>query len=327
MTKYELAVEKRIALNDGNSIPALGLGTVPSEDPADVKNQVMAAIRAGYRLIDTAWYYGTEKYVGEGIHQALEEGIVKREDLFITTKVWPLMHHSVEKSIENSLKTIGVDYLDLVLQHWPICIHGDANGLPATPFDDQGKLIYDDDPVDGTGYITFYNKLEDYKYNNPNKVKSIGISNYSIPRLEKLLNSRKRYVPVLNQIEYHPELPQKDLTDYCEENDIVVQAYSPVGGTGAPVLNLPYVKELAEKYEVSTNEIANAYHILEGRSSIVRSSKMARIKNNINLPPLTKEELGKLYDIGAKNPKRYTNDPWGYGLGFKWWEGDTLSKV
>lgn len=326
MVQHKLATEAYLTLNDGSKMPALGLGTLPSHnDPGDVKNQVIAAVRAGYRHIDTAWYYGTEKAIGEALHYIFTEGICKREDLFITTKVWPSIHHHPERAVDQSLKDLGLDYVDLVLQHWPVCLHGDANGLPKEPYDEHGHLIYDDDPAEGTGFIAFYHKLEDLKFNT-DKIKNVGISNYSIPKLRTLLREIKRYVPVVNQIEYHPQLPQQDLVDFCKENGIIVEAYSPVGGIGASVLKLPYVQELAEKYEVSTNEIANAYHILNGRSTLPRSSNLARIKGNIKLPPLTKEELQNLYNIGAENPKRYTNDPWGYGLGFKWWDGDTLSK-
>lgn len=325
MVKYALATESTITLNDGTEMPALGLGTLPSEDPADVRNQVVAAVKAGYRHIDTAWYYGTEPYVGEAIKLLEEEGICSRKDLFITTKVWPSLHHNPGRSIDKSLKDLQTDYVDLVLQHWPVCLHGDANGMPPEPKDEKGNLIYDDDPVDGTGYIKFYNKIEDYKFDTE-KVRNVGVSNYSIPKLRELLKNRKRYIPVVNQIEYHPQLPQQDLVEFCETHGIRVEAYSPVGGTGAPVLRLPLVKELAEKYDVSTNEICNAYHILQGRSVLPRSSNLARIKVNVRLPNLSQEELQALYNIGVENPVRYVNNPWGFGLGFKWWEGDTLSK-
>ena len=184
-----------------------------------------------------------------------------------------------------------------------------------------GSLKYDDDPVDGVGFIETYKKLEDIKATN--KARSIGVSNYSIPRLRKLLQKAK-IVPVLNQIEYHPQLPQQDLVDFCQKHKILVEAYSPVGGPGAPVLKLPYINELAEKYEVSVNEITNAYHILQGRITLPRSSNLERIKTNVRLPQLTKDELDKLYQIGVENPTRYLVDSWGYGIGFRWWKGDTL---
>ncbi|CUM57203.1 uncharacterized protein AC631_03872 [Debaryomyces fabryi] len=322
MPEQKLATDVYFDLNDGHKIPALGLGTVPPEDKSAVRDQVITAVRSGYRHIDAAWYYGTEKYVGEALKVLFAEGY-KREDLFITTKVWPSFHHSPEKSLDESLSELGIDYVDLFLQHWPVCLSGDENGLPAGPKNEDGSLKYDDDPVDGVKFLETYSKLEDLKATN--KVRSIGVSNYSIPKLRKLLQNAK-IIPVVNQIEYHPQLPQQDLVDFCAKHKILIEAYSPVGSTGAPVLKLPYINELAEKYGVSVNEIANAYHILQGRITLPRSSNLERIKTNVRLPQLTKDELDKLYQIGVENPTRYITDPWGYGLGFKWWKGDILSK-
>lgn len=324
MAQNKIATEFYVDLNDGNKIPALGLGTVGPDDLSEVKDQVLTAIRAGYRHIDTAWYYGTEPYIGQALKELFDEGY-KREDLFITTKVWPSFYHSPEKSLDKSLSDLGIDYVDLFLQHWPVCLSGDENGLPSGPKDKDGNLKYDDDPADGEKFVEVYNTLEDIKLNT-NKVRSIGVSNYSIPKLKKLLPKVKKFVPVVNQIEYHPQLPQQDLVDFCAEHKIVIEAYSPVGSNGAPVLKLPYINELAEKYGVTSNEIANAYHILQNRVSLPRSSNLERIKTIVRLPKLTKEELATLYKIGEDKPTRYITDPWGYGIGFKWWDGDTLSK-
>lgn len=319
----KLATDVYFQLNDGHKIPALGLGTVPPQDPSEVKNQVYTAIKAGFRHVDTAWYYGTEKYVGQALKQLFDEGVVKREDVFITTKVWPSFYHNPERSLDKSLSELGLDYVDLLLQHWPIALRGGPDGTPSKPTDNDGNLVYDDDPVNGTKFIDVYKEIVRIK-KETDKVRSVGVSNYSLPRLQTLLKSVED-VPVINQIEYHPQLPQQDLVDFAEKNKILIEAYSPVGGTGAPVLKIPLVQQLAEKYGVTTNEIANAYHILQGRVTLPRSSNLERIKTIVRLPPLTKKELQELYDVGAKNPKRYTNDPWGYGIGFKWWEGDKLS--
>lgn len=325
-SKMQSATTITLTLNNGIEYPALGLGTLPSHNnAAAVKDQVKAAVKAGYRQIDTAWYYGTEKYVGEALTELFKEGVVKREDLFITTKVWPSFYHNPEKSLDISLKALQLDYVDLFMQHWPICLHGDENGLPAVPKDEEGNIKYDDDPVSGTLYIDVYHKLEDL-LEKTNKIRSIGVCNYSLPRLKNLLPKVKKHIPVINQIEYHCYLPQKDLVEFSEKHGIHITAYSPVGGEGAPILKLPLVKELAQKYAVTTNEIATAYHILNGRGVIPRSSNLERISTITRLPSMTKMELEKLYDIGEKEPERFVNDPWGYGLGFKWWKGDVLSK-
>lgn len=317
MTK--LATEVDFKLSNGKTIPGLGLGTVGGDDYSAVKDQVKTAIKAGYRHIDTARFYGTEPYVGEAIKESIEEGIVKREDLFVTTKVWPSFHKNPEESFKQSIKELQLDYVDLLLQHWPACFKNeDGTGQPFVPKDENGKVIFDDGTEDGSGFIDFYLRLEKLYLDNQDKIKSLGVSNYSIPSLERLLPKIK-VVPVVNQIEYHPQLPQHDLVDYCSSQGIHISAYSPVGSSGAPVLKVPLIKELADKYKVSTNEIANAYHILQGRSTLPRSSNLARIKSTIKLPPLTTSELDQLYQVGVKNPTRYVKDPWGVDLGFNHW--------
>lgn len=306
-------------LSNGAKIPALGLGTVPSGDPSGVKDQVIAAVKAGYRHIDTAFHYGTEKYVGQALKELFEEGIIKRDEIFVTTKVWPTHHDRVEESLDHSLKDLGLEYVDLLLQHWPLCF--DSSGKHEKKFgqprDEEGNFLYDDDPVNGTGYLDFYARLEKL-HQTTGKIKSLGVSNYSIERLEKLLPVAK-VKPVVNQIEYHPQLPQQDLVDYCKKNQIVIEAYSAFGSDGAKVLQIPLIKELAKKYDVTENEIAIAYHILSGRVALPRSSNLERIRSIIRLPPLTDEELASLYEVGEKDPKRYIAEEWGYGLGFKWW--------
>lgn len=319
----KLATDVYFKLHDGHKIPALGLGTVPPEDHSEVKQQVITAIKAGYRHIDTAWYYGVEEYVGAALKEVFEEGIVERKDIFVTTKVWPSFYHSPEKSLDKSLTDLGLDYVDLLLQHWPIALKGGPDGLPAKPTDDEGNLAYADDPVSGRKYLDVYHELERIK-DETSKVRSIGVSNYSIKKLTALLKEAK-HIPVVNQIEYHCQLPQQDLIDFATSHNIVIEAYSPVGSNGAPVLKVPLIQELAAKYDVTTNEIANAYHILQHRVTLPRSSNLERIRTNIRLPPLTEAELSELYKVGEKNPKRYINDPWGYGQGFKFWNGDTLS--
>lgn len=319
----KLATEVYFELNDGSKIPALGLGTVPPADASEVKNQVITAVKSGYRLIDTAWFYGVEEYVGQALKELFDTNVVKRDDLFIITKVWPSYWHSPEKSLDKSLSDLQLDYVDLLLQHWPIALESGPDGLPSKPVDANGNLVYADDPVTSTKFIEVYQEFERI-LDNTLKVKSIGVSNYSISKLTTLLEHAK-HVPVVNQIEYHPQLPQQDLVDFAEKNKILIQAYSPVGSNGAPVLKEPLIQKLAQKYDVTTNEIANAYHILQGRSTLPRSSNLERIKTIVRLPPLTKEELGELYAIGVANPKRYINDHLGYGLGFKWWDKETAS--
>lgn len=148
MTQRKLATEVYFDLNDGHKIPALGLGTVPLDDKFAVRDQVITAVSTGYHHIDTAWYYGTESYIGEALNELFKEGC-KHGDLFITNKVWPSFHHNPEKSLDNSLSDLGIEYVNLFLQHWPICLAEYENGLPPAPKDENRNLKYDDHPADG----------------------------------------------------------------------------------------------------------------------------------------------------------------------------------
>ncbi|CAN3481772.1 D-arabinose dehydrogenase [NAD(P)+] heavy chain [Diutina catenulata] len=312
----QLATDVDVTLNNGRKMPALGLGTVPPANVDEVKDQVITAVKAGYRHIDTAWYYGSEPAIGAALKELFAQGY-KREDVFVTTKVWPSYWHNPEQSIDESLQSLGLDYVDLVLQHWPLEFESGPDGIPAVPKDADGHIQFADDPATGTKFIAVYQELEKI-LEKGEKTRSIGVSNYAQPKLEQLL-AQAKVVPVTNQIEYHCQLPQQDLVDFCESKGIKITAYSPVGSAGAPVLKVPLVQELADKYQVTTNEVCNAYHILQGRISIPRSSNLNRIKNNVRLPQLTEDELARLYKVGEENPKRYICDEWGPELGFKWW--------
>lgn len=324
MSSIPLATDIYFNLSNGQKIPALGVGTSPPDNKPAVKEQVITAVKAGYRQIDTAWYYGTEQYVGEALKELFEEGVVKREELYIVTKYWPSLYNNPEESINQSLKRLQLDYVDLLLQHYPVAFKSGPDGLPAVPLDEAGNLVYDDDPVTGNKFIESYHKLEDL-LENTSKVKAIGISNYSNPKLRKLLAAVKKHKPVVNQLEVHPLLPQQDIIDFNNQNGIRVAGFSPVGSGGAPVLKLPLINQLAEKYNVSPNEVANAYLILQGVPSLPRTSNLERIKTNIRLPPLTREERDQLYQLGVANSERFINEPWGRGLGLKWFKGDNLS--
>lgn len=270
-------------------------------------------MKAGYRHIDTAWYYGTEAYIGEALKELFDAKVVTREELFITTKVWPSMHANPEKSLEQSMKDLGVDYVDLLLQHWPLAFDSDSDGQPAVPYNADGTIR----EASNATFIDFYQKLENI-YLNTSLVRALGVSNYSQGFLEKLLRVAK-VVPVVNQIELHPYLPQQALCDYCQEHGILITAYSPLGSSGAPLVKEPLVQRLAEKYGVGAGELLQSYHIQSGRIVIPRSTNTERIRGSVRLAPISKGDLDALYQLGVLAPKRFICDPWGTKLGFEWW--------
>jgi len=312
----EKATDVYFTLNNGHKIPALGLGTANSGDKVPLtKDAVKIAIKAGYRHIDAAWIYKTENEVGEALRELFEEGVVKREDLFITTKVGFPLYNDPETSLNESLEKLGIEYVDLFLQHWPYGsdpIIGEDGKL------DREKSIANIKNSIKTDYIKSYQRIEKVYKEHPEKVKSIGVSNYSVEFLENLLKAAE-IKPVVNQIELHPHLPQKDVVEYTEKQGILLTAYSPVGSSGAPNIEIPIVQELASKYNVTPNSILTSYHIKEGRIVIPKSTNEERIKDAIVLAPLTEEDLSKLTEFGEKNPKRFIAPEFGKSLGFQVW--------
>ncbi|ODQ80035.1 hypothetical protein BABINDRAFT_36288 [Babjeviella inositovora NRRL Y-12698] len=291
----KLLTDVSFTLNNGKKMPALGLGTANmGPHMAKTTEAVIAAIEAGYRHIDTARMYGSEEYVGAAIKDVIARGIVKREDLFITTKIWCTYFDNPAKCLDISLKALGLDYVDLLLQHWPLCMEGDEDGNSIKRED--GTFVFNPNG----SYIKFYQKMEDL-YRTTDKARSLGVSNYSNAFLTELLKVA-RVKPVVNQIECHPRLPLKDIVEFDKSLDILITAYSPLGAAGAPNLKLPLVQELAQKYNVTGNEVLASYHVQSGRSVIPRSVNISRVKENIHLAPLTAEDLAGLDQIGIDEP-------------------------
>ncbi len=241
-----------VTLNDGNTIPQLGLGVWQAKDGSEVKQAVLSAINAGYRLIDTAAIYGNEQGVGD----AIRESGVAREDLFITTKLWngDQGYESAHKAFEASLEKLGLDYIDLYLIHWPV------------PEYDK--------------YVETWKALEELKASG--RVKSIGVCNFNVDHLEKLLNESD-VAPAVNQIELHPRLQQRELRDFCESKGIHIESWSPIGGTGGDLLDDPTIKIIADKHSKSAAQIVIRWHTQLGLIVIPKSVHEERIKQNADV--------------------------------------------
>ncbi|GME89596.1 unnamed protein product [Ambrosiozyma monospora] len=312
----ESALSIKLKLNNGIEAPAIALGTYnPKELHPKVKDAVKAAVKGGYRHIDTAWVYDTETYIGEALAELFAEGVVKREDLFITTKVWPTHWNDPAKSIDESLKRLGIDYLDLVLQHWPLTFKVDADGKPLLK---DGKYVADDGD-----YLVTWKKLIELQKKDSKKIRSIGVSNYTVPYLERLLKETD-VVPVVNQVELHPSLPQVELVKFSKEHGIITEAYSPLGSSGAPLLKLPIVKTLAKKYDVSPAEVLINYHSQSGRFAAPRSVNAERLAKGLKSVPLTADELKSLDQEGIDHPKRYINPSFARSVGYEHWNEELV---
>ncbi|KAK5049318.1 hypothetical protein LTR84_004247 [Exophiala bonariae] len=303
-----------IKLNTGARIPILGLGTWQSA-PGEVKNAVAYALQTGYKHIDCAFCYANEDEVGEGLQEAFEKGI-KREDVFVTTKLWSTFSSKVEEGLDLSLKSLGLEYVDLYLASTTSGVSGFGHLMQWT-----GNDIRFPKKPDGSrdldlswSHTQTWKQMEDLL--KIGKARAIGVCNYSVRYLNELLQE-STIVPAVNQIENHPHLPQNDIVHYCKEKGIHVTAYSPLGSTGSPLARDPCVQALAAKYQVSPSTVLLSYHSARGISVLAKSVTPGRIDQNQLLIPLGEEDLQMLEAIHkTSGVTRYVYPPFGVDFGF-----------
>lgn len=299
-----------LPLNTGTSIPALGLGTWQSA-PGEVKKAVTHAIEAGYRHIDCAFCYQNEGEVGEALKDVISRGIVKREELFITSKLWCTDHTRVEEGLKRSLDLLGLEYLDLYLMHWPVPMNPNGNH-PLFPKLPDGSRDIDH----STTHVATWLSLEKLVSAPNPKVKAAGVANYSVKYLTKLLE-KATIVPAVNQIENHPMLPQQEVVDFCKEKGIHVTAYSPFGSTGGPVMKDESVVSVAKKHGVKEGTVLLSWHLARGSSVLAKSVNPSRIDENRNLISLDDDDMQKLDNIHKeKGITRFVYPPFGVNCGF-----------
>jgi len=297
-----------LPLNTGSSIPALGLGTWQSA-PGEVSKAVSHALSLGYKHIDCAFCYQNEDEVGEGLAQAFKSGTVKREDIFVTTKLWCTYHTRVEENLDLSLKSLGLDYVDLYLVHWPVAMNPEGNH-PLFPKHPDGSR----DLVASRSHIDTWKDME--KLLATGKTKAIGVCNYSKKYLEALL-PHASVVPAVNQIENHPYLPQQEIVDFCKEKGIRVTAYSPLGSSGSPLQKAEVVVKIAEKKGVSPAAVLLSYHVARGSSVLAKSVTPSRIEGNKTIVKLDSSDMEALENFSKENGvNRFVYPEFGVNFGF-----------
>ncbi|MFC6254747.1 aldo/keto reductase [Secundilactobacillus hailunensis] len=266
-------VEKTVKLADGNEMPLVGFGTYLINTQEMMDTTIKTAFDAGYRLFDTAQIYRNEDFLG----QTLVNLQIPRDQVFITTKVAEISQgydHTIQ-TVDDSLKRLKTNYLDLLLVHWPV-----------------QKYFFDT-----------WRALEKLKADG--KVKSIGVSNFSMAHLE-LLKTKAKEMPVVNQVELHPYLNQRALVQFDKAHDIVTQAWSPLGR--GVTLDDEMLKKMADHHHVSVAQLILKWHLQNGVAIIPKSKTPSRIKENCQLDfDLSEDECG-MVDLLNRN-QRTGDDP------------------
>ena len=264
-----------VTLNNGIKMPIIGLGTWTFTNE-EAEEAVYIAIKNGYRLIDTAEYYGDEVGVGKGVRKAINEGIVKREDVFVTSKIYASTDHN--KAIEKSLNNLDLDYIDLLLIHQP-------------GFDDKG----------------LYQTME--KYYKEGKLKAIGISNYYTKEAIDEVLSYAEIVPAVIQNENHIYYQNNELQEYVKQYGIIIESWYPFGGRGHTDENFnnETIIKIAKKYNKSSAQIILRWQLQAGYIAIPGSKNPDHIKENISIFDfeLSDEDMKKIYNINEN--RRYEN--------------------
>ncbi|PCH36735.1 Aldo/keto reductase [Wolfiporia cocos MD-104 SS10] len=293
--------------NNGLKVPSVGMGCWMGSPGGGERVEVMVrnALQNGYRHLDTAFGYGNEEHVGK----AIRESDVPREEIFVTTKLPNMHHHKVRESFEQSLAALGLDYVDLYLIHWP---QADTESGEHIPCGESPTLV------------ETWKEME--KLLETGKVKSIGVSNFSVKTLNEIL-AHASVIPATNQVEIHPCLPSFELQEFCEQKGILLTAYSPLGRPTAGqdksiLLTDPDVTSIAAKRNATPAQVAVSWCVKRGIIVIPKSESVERMKANIALIELTEEDMAQLNAIHKRagmhrsllSYHNYTDD----GLIFGW---------
>ena len=238
-----------LTLNNGTTIPQLGFG-VFKVDPAETTRIVTDALEVGYRHIDTAAIYGNE----EGVGRAIADSGIPREELFVTTKLWNDRQTDAENAFDESLGKLGLDYVDLYLIHWP------------TPQKDT--------------FVQAWKSLETIYASG--RAKAIGVSNFLVPHLRKLL-AETDIVPAVNQIELHPAHQQPEVTAFSREHGIEIEAWGPLGQGKYPLFELPEVADAAAAHGKTPAQVVIRWHLQTGNIVFPKSNRRERMQENFDV--------------------------------------------
>jgi alcohol dehydrogenase (NADP+) len=297
---------KTLAYKNGSQMPIFGLGTWKSA-PGEVGQAVKEAVKMGYRHIDCAAIYGNEKEIGQALAELFNEGHVKREELWITSKLWNNNHgkDNVVPALRQTLEDLQLEYLDLYLIHWPVAFKHEVAGVSEA----KDYLSLEEQPIADTWF-----GME--KAVEMGLTKNIGVSNFSVKKLKSLMDVAT-IKPELNQVELNPYFQQNDLVSYCQDAGIHVMAYSPLGSSDRPaglksnnepvLLKDENIEKIASTKGVSIAQVILAWIAQRGVSVIPKSVNPIRLKQNLDAAniELTENEMQAMAAININ--RRYVD--------------------
>lgn len=285
--------QKWLTLRDGSKMPAFGLGTWKSS-PGEVYRAVRTALEVGYRHLDCAAIYGNEQEVGRGIEDAIKAGDITREELWVTSKLWNNAHRKddVGPALDETLKALRVDYLDLYLIHWPIAFQ------PGVGFARSREefLTLEEAPLEETWEQMLAER-------DAQKSRFVGVSNMGPVRIEALTKSVGE-APMVDQVESHPHFQQRELLSYLNEKQILMTAYSPLGSTDRlhrkddepPLLDHEVIEAIATRQGIKAGQVLIAWALHRDTVVIPKSVNPGRIQENLMSLKVTlgEEDMAKI---------------------------------
>jgi len=287
----------KIPLNTGSgAIPALGFGTLIS-DPIATRIATKAALEAGFRQLDASERYRNEKEVGDALREVFAAGKIKRDDVFVATKLWNNNHRPerVKPAFEASLKKLQLDYVDLYLIHTPFAFRpGDAQD----PRDASGNVIYDN----GVTLLDTWRAIEGLV--DEGSCKAIGLSDISTDKVNEIFDAA-RIKPAVVHVESHPYLPEWDLLAYCRKHGIVLQAFAALGhGSEPKLLEDPLITSICQRVKKTPAQVLLAWGIQRGTALLTTSTTPSRIKENFEVSTLPEDAIREISE-GIKSRVRF----------------------
>lgn len=276
--------DTKFALNHGSvEMPAVGFGTL-FRDLSVTTQAVKDALEAGFRHFDCAERYRNEEQVGVAFKEMLDAGKVRREDLFVTTKLWNTNHRPerVEPAFEASCRRLQVDYIDCYLIHTPFAFQPGDN---QDPRDAEGHVIYDD----GVTLIETWRAME--RLVDDGRCKAIGLSDITLEKLQEIVEVA-RIKPAVVQVEAHPYLPEWELLEFCKQHGIIVLAFAPLGhGMEPNVLQDPVITQIAQRVQKTPAQVALAWSVQRGVAFLTTSATPSHIRENFDISTLPQRAM------------------------------------